>query len=63
MCAAVLWSVQVDAAAKDEEDDVLHGGGRARVTGESCEEEGQGRMRRGSLTLFIRRRLISGHEN
>ena len=36
--AAVLWSIQVDAAAKINEDEVLCGGG-ARAAAESREEE------------------------
>ena len=41
--ATDLWSVQVDGAAKDEDDGALRGGGGARVTGESREEEDEGR--------------------
>ena len=39
--AAVLWSIQVDAAAKIDEDEVLccGGGGGARAAAESREEE------------------------
>ena len=39
--AAVLWSIQVDAAAKINEDEVLCGGGGsgARAAAESREEE------------------------
>ena len=39
--AAVLWSIQVDAAAKIDEDEVLYygGGGGARAAARSREEE------------------------
>ena len=38
--AAVLWSIQVDAAAKIDEDEVLCcGGGGARAAAESREKE------------------------
>ena len=39
--AAVLWSIQVDAAAKIDEDEVLcyGGGGGARAAARSREEE------------------------
>ena len=38
--AAVLWSIQVDAAAKIDEDDVLcYGGGGARAAARLREEE------------------------
>ena len=41
--AGVLWSLQFDAAAKDEDDCVLRGSGGARVTGESRVEEDEGK--------------------
>ena len=37
--AAVLWSIQVDAAAEVEEDEVLCGGGGARAARDSERKE------------------------
>ena len=41
--AAVLWSIQVDAAAEVEEDEVHCDGGGARSTGGLREEEDAGK--------------------
>ena len=65
--AAVLWSIQVDAAAKIDEDEVLCccGGDGAQAAAESREEEDdrKGRMKKDLKAMRIYKgRLISGRE-
>ena len=64
--AAVLWTVQGDAAAKVDEDAELccGGGGGARAAREQREEEDdrRGRMERPEGRAIYKARLISGRE-